>query len=246
MSTRSEPKGPYKLYMRVGGGKGVTYEVTKNGSSATEFVGMTRDGREVLFTTPASLEAADVDTSVDLYVWREATDTVTRISKAPVEEGLGKEGNKDACGATWTTKCDVRAVDPERRWPLTMEVPFANPGSPVHERAGRRRRLRGWQRRRLLLLAGAARPDDFGIPGERNLYLYRNGEIQLVRSSTPAPRSNRMQISADGSHAALLTDSQLTSYDNDGFSQIYTYDADSGALRCASCPRADSRPAPTS
>jgi hypothetical protein len=44
-----------------------------------------------------------------------------------------------------------------------------------------------------------------------------------------------MQISRDGSHAALLTDSRLTSYDNEGFREMYTYDAETGAIRCASC-----------
>ena len=44
-----------------------------------------------------------------------------------------------------------------------------------------------------------------------------------------------MTIARDGRFAAFLTDSQMTSYDNKGFRQIYTYERDSGILVCASC-----------
>ena len=44
-----------------------------------------------------------------------------------------------------------------------------------------------------------------------------------------------MQISPDGSHAAIRTSSKLTSYDNKGFQEIYTYNPDTGLIRCASC-----------
>jgi hypothetical protein len=44
-----------------------------------------------------------------------------------------------------------------------------------------------------------------------------------------------MQISPDGRHAAFVTAARLSGYDNQGIKEMYTYDADSGIVRCASC-----------
>ena len=44
-----------------------------------------------------------------------------------------------------------------------------------------------------------------------------------------------LQISPDGSHAAFLTAARLTSYDNQGWREMYTYNPETGAIRCASC-----------
>jgi hypothetical protein len=225
----------YRLYMRVGGGQGITYEVTPEGTSANEFVGMTRNGSQVLFTTASPLEADDKDTSVDLYVWKEATDTLTRLSKAPGEQALGKEGNKNACGATWTSACNVKPVEPERRWATTMEVPFGNPGVPFLSARGIDDVFAEGSGDVYFYSPEQLDPQNFGIPGQRNLYLYRNGTVKLVAIFDTGTQIERMQISADGSHAAMLTPSNLTSYDNDGFSQVYTYAADTAAIRCASC-----------
>ena len=229
LSTKATAKGPYRLFMRVGGGKGITYEVTPAGSSATEFIGMTRNGSEVLFTTAASLEAGDVDTSVDLYVWKESTDSVTRISKAANEEGAGKDGNRDVCNASWTSKCDVKAVNPEHRWALESEVPFGNPNVPFMSANGIDDVFADQSGDVYFYSPEQLDANgDFGIFGERNLYLYREGTVRLVAIFDTGTQIERMQISADGSHAAMLTKSDLTSYNSAGFAMVYTYDAEHG------------------
>ncbi len=88
---------PYHLYMRVN--DAVSYDVSKG--AAIEFVGMTRDGSSVTFTSAEKLTGTDTDNSVDLYRWSEATDSLTLLSV-----GNGN-GNTDACAASWTEGCGV-------------------------------------------------------------------------------------------------------------------------------------------
>jgi hypothetical protein len=45
-----------------------------------------------------------------------------------------------------------------------------------------------------------------------------------------------MNVSPDGEHMAMLSPARLTSFDNLGYRQMYTYDADARQFRCASCP----------
>ena len=45
----------------------------------------------------------------------------------------------------------------------------------------------------------------------------------------------RMEISPDDSHMAFLTASQVTNYDNAGYSEVYLYTPATGDLRCTSC-----------
>jgi hypothetical protein len=73
------------------------------------------------------------------------------------------------------------------------------------------------------------------VQNEKNLYLYRNGAVQLVASLDPGTQIDRMQISADGDHAGFLTGSRFTGYDNNGRQEMYTYDPETGDIRCASC-----------
>jgi hypothetical protein len=76
-----------------------------------------------------------------------------------------------------------------------------------------------------------------GIKGARNLYVYRNGGIQLVStlSTDGSGALTSIQVSPDGSHAAFVTKAQLTSYDNGGFKEMYSFDPSTGFIQCASC-----------
>ena len=76
---------------------------------------------------------------------------------------------------------------------------------------------------------------EIGGNGQRNLYLYRNGHLQLVTTFEPGTEIERSTISEDGSHAAFLTRASLTSYNSNHNHEVYSYAADTGALRCASC-----------
>jgi hypothetical protein len=78
-------------------------------------------------------------------------------------------------------------------------------------------------------------PSNPGVPNERNLYVFRKGKVQYVATFPGNTQVYRSQISPDGDHAAFLTGAQLTGYDNEGWREMYTYDAETGTIRCASC-----------
>jgi hypothetical protein len=98
-------------------------------------------------------------------------------------------------------------------------------------------------------------PTNPGVPGQRNLYEFRNGAVHYVTTFDPGSETERFNISTDGAHVALLTDSRLTAYDNTSTGDVlcdvhfnltagnldtpcdemYSYDADTGDLRCVSC-----------
>ena len=204
MSVRREPEfgSPVHLYMRVD--DSVTYDVSQG--HTVDYLGMTKDGSKVLFTTDDPLITAtdqDTDTSTDLYMWSEDTDSLTRISI-----GSGGTGNTDSCVSAWTTKCGIRTIEGRR----DLRLPGREP-----------------ERRRPLLLAGAARwarqrPRRRAEPLPVSRRPTSSFVAQLTASgSDPA---TRVQISPDGEHAAFVTTSRLTSYDNHGFAEMYSYDAD--------------------
>jgi hypothetical protein len=76
-----------------------------------------------------------------------------------------------------------------------------------------------------------------GLEGARNLYVYRDGQPRFVTrlNIDGTDPLTRIQVSPDGSRAAFITASQLTAYDNEGKSEMYSFDADSGAIICVSC-----------
>ena len=85
-----------------------------------------------------------------------------------------------------------------------------------------------------------------GILGQQNLYDYREGQVQYVTTFTTGPFCAssgacsegplvRIQVSGNDSHMAFLTASQITSYDNAGHLEMYTYDPTTGDIHCVSC-----------
>jgi hypothetical protein len=189
------------LYMRVD--DAITYDVSKG--DKVSYVGTTEDGREVFFTSNEELTTDDHDTSVDLYVWREATDTLTRLS-------TGSEGTGDtnACSATWTSQCDVSVMWENGR---VMDTSIASRSGNIYFYSPEQ--LDGPQ----------------GVPGGRNIYLYRNGQVRYVATGLV----NRMNVSPDGDHMALTSPDRVTSYDNKGFEEMYSYEPSTEHLLCVSC-----------
>ena len=114
MATSSAPIGfftrplpPMRLYMSVDRGDHYDhYEVSKE--KDVNYVGMTADGTKVFFTSPEQLTGEDTDNSVDIYMWTEAGNKLTLISKG--SEGAEGSGNSDACSASWIAKCGVAPV----------------------------------------------------------------------------------------------------------------------------------------
>jgi hypothetical protein len=196
---------PAHLYMRVN--DATTYDVSK-GAPVT-LLGMTRNGETVDFLTPLELLPQDTDSSADIYQWNEHTDSLTLLTQG------GGVGDTDSCNASWTSACDVQMLHTQRPdldnaiAPGNGDVYFYSPEQ--------------------------LDPENPGVRNERNLYVYRNGRVQYVTTLDSGTQVDRMQISPDDSHAAFMTTSQMTGYDNEGWEEMYTYDLETGIIDCASC-----------
>lgn len=208
--------GPTHLYMRVN--DAVTYDVSRG--AGVKFVGMTQAGSEVTFIAAQQLTLDDTDDSADLYMWNEAggADTLTLIS-----QGNG-QGNTDECSPDWTSQCDVTPLVTERGNPHSM---LSAPGldNYIAEESGDV----------YFYSPELLDPDNPGLANARNLYVYRDGAVHLVATFDEGTEVYRIQIAPDGRHAAFLTAAHLTGYDNGAFREMYTYEPETGAIKCASC-----------
>jgi hypothetical protein len=227
-----------EMYMRVN--DAVTYDIAKGHS--LRYVGMTSDASTVYFTSVEQLTPEDEDTSADLYMWKEATDSLTLIS---VGTG-GSVGNSDACNAAWTTKCGVLPY--ENRFFSSYEKGSIN-GNGLSDNAI------ASGSGDIYFYSPETLDDEKGVPNEENLYVYRNGAVQYVTtlntgSFCPTERFNyqvcsagpviRIQVSPDGAHMAMLTASRLTGYENAQHTEMYSYEPGTGELVCVSCGSANS------
>ncbi|HEX7059192.1 MAG TPA: hypothetical protein VF176_05005 [Solirubrobacterales bacterium] len=237
------------LYMRVN--QAITYDVSVG--HAVAYRGMTEDGSKVFISSAEQLTSDDDDNSIDLYMWSqsgaEIGEPLIRLSA-----GVGSIGNTDSCNASWIAKCGIEVVPPTGGggggagsgagtgdlWGVPTDNSVAADSGDIYFYS----------------------PEQFvasrGIPGRRNLYIFRGGEIQYVATLDPELPVNRIQVSPDGRYAAFITASQLTSYDNtaadgncntDVFSdprplcrEMYKYDATADVLVCVSCRPAGEAP----
>ena len=231
------------LYMRVN--DALSYDVSRG--HAVGYVDMTPDGSKVYFTSAEQLTPDDHDTSVDLYMWSEATDSLTRISG-----GNNGNGNSDACNASWISGCDVLPVvgggRSDRALAANGDIYFYSPEQ----------------------LDGSK-----GTSGQVNLYDYRDGQAQFVAALAPGTGCEhhpfeedcgngpltRINVSPDDGHAAFLTSDPLTSYNNTATNgicseelisgaplsgprcqEMYTYEPATGKIECASCNQSGAPP----
>jgi hypothetical protein len=196
--------------MRVG--DAMTYDVSQG--NLVDSKGMTPDGSKVFFSSAQQMTPTDEDTSLDLYMWEQATDDLTLVA-----DGDGAIGNTDACNASWITKCGVEIASPVYEF-----VENLTPDNPIDDTGG----------------VYFYSPEQFvgsnGIPGRRNLYVrHPNGEIQYVATLDSNSRATRFEVGSDGLYAAFLTRTRLTAYDNQGFLEMYRFNTETGDLRCVSC-----------
>ena len=217
---------PARLYMRVD--NAITWEVSRG--KEVRFVEMTRNGKKVFFTTPEAMLPADTDTSADLYEWNEEGDKLRLISQN------GSLGNSDECSASWTEKCGVQPMNPiaAHSYSEFFDQRANVPGLDDLV-AGDSGDIYFYSPEDLV-------PEEIGGDGERNLYVERGGTLKLVATFQPGTQVERDTISQDGSHAAFMTKSSLTSFDTKGFREVYAYNADTNSLRCASCNPAGTPP----
>jgi hypothetical protein len=231
---------PSHLYMRVDGA--VTYDVSQG--HHVNYVGINGDGSKVYFTTNQQLTPDDTDTSVDLYMWSEATNSITLISA-----GNNGAGNSDACNGgldanngNTTTQCDIATYTQL----FMCQVEYGGGGAGgnclsdnfIASQSGD------------IYFSSLERLDGTrGTLGQQNLYVYRGGQVQWVTTLTGPPfcidtyshttctRVERMQVSPDGSHMAFITGDQVaqSQYDSAGHQEMYTYDSSSRKMICVSC-----------
>jgi hypothetical protein len=205
-----------------------TYDVTRG--HTVDLEGMTVSGDRVFFTSTADLteDDSDSDRSRDLYMWSEVDDSVTRVSSGVVE------GNTDGCNADWTSACDVEVPDTGH-----ADSSFASATGDIYFYSPEQ------------LVPGK------GIPGRRNLFVWRPGGLQFVTTLAADRPLARLQVSPNGAYAGFTTASKVTNYDNtapDGVCseelpivgppiprtgpkclEMYRYRADDGDIQCVSC-----------
>ena len=240
---------PVHLYMRVGAGLGITYEIAEG--RAVDYVGMTADGSRVYFTSEEHLTGEDPNHGgASLFMWsqkgEEEGHPLTLISR-PNPGSPAAAGDTEDCEASWTAKCGV--------------VPYSGRGyaasyggrggdgisdTAIASRSGD-----------IYFYSPEQLDGDRGVPGQQNLYDYRGGELHFVatfkphefcetdisgyRYCTDGPIA-RLQVTADGTHMAFVTPAPITSYENAGHLEMYSYTPADGGLVCDSC-RPDGRPA---
>ena len=233
MSTQTT-KGNVLLYMAVDAS--LFFDITEG--KGVKFVGMTDDGTKVYFTAEEGLTGEDTDESVDLYMWSEATESLTLLSVG----SLGS-GNTNECSPSggWTSKCNVEPVSRTRVGSCGNQNSAAcgtldhlnnqeifTPDSSIADNGD----VYFYSPE---LLDGTAN----GFGNSRNLYVYRNGHPQYVATlgNSVAAAVKRINITPDDSRVALVTNSQLTGYSNGGRREMYTFDPAEPAkgLTCVSC-----------
>ncbi len=246
MATLSEPEpflfpplAPQHLYMRVN--DVITYDVA-NGHDV-QYAGMTADGSQVYFTSPEQLTTEDTDHSVDLYMWSEKGDKLTLLSA-----GAGGAGNSDSCSASWTSACDIKPIEGFANTDNSTSAFLSDTDYPIATGTGD-----------IYFYSPEQLDGSKGLPGAENLYVYRDGAPHFVFAFTnPAAETclpgsspgftcsngpiGRIEVTPDGQHMSFVTASRVTSYDNDGFQEMYTYDPAGDEILCVSCQPDGSRP----
>jgi hypothetical protein len=219
------------LYMRVDGA--ITYDVSQG--HRVDLESMTRDGSRVFFTSAQPITSDDHDTSIDLFMWTEATEEITRISVG----SSGNLGDTDECSATWITKCGIQVV-PATGGAEEQELKEVAIEGPTDNSTAADSGDIYFQSPEQLV------PSD-AVPSGRNVYVRRGGtgEIQYVTTleNPNNRRITRAQVTPSGFHAAFVTASRLTAYDNAGKEMMYLYDADAESLTCVSCDPSGTPPA---
>jgi hypothetical protein len=214
MSTKAGPASaltPVRLYMSIDNGLADDVSIGQDGlNHGVTFQGMTRDGGEVYMTSAEQLTADDHDSNTDLFVWRaDDPDTLDRIS-----QGSDGSGDSDECASSWISKCSIQVVGLNAQ---TDNVLASDSGD-------------------LYFYSPEQLVPGKGVPGQRNLYVYRDGGLRHLVALNASASIDRIQVSSDGSHLALLTREKLTTYNNAGFTEMYTYDVDAGGpFKCVSC-----------
>ena len=238
------PMQPSQLYMRVDGA--VTYDVSQGHD--VNYVGATADGSKVYFTSEEELTSEDKDTSVDLYMWSEAGaeagHPLTLVSKGDNSGNPGEPGNSDSCHSSFTEGCGVVLYTDRSYCQLYLANSGAEGGNCLSDN------FIAAENGDIYFFSPEQLDGSRGISNQENLYDYRNEKVQYVATFTGGPwcilgcgyegyRTEtpivRMQVAPDDNHMAFVTASQVTSYNNAGYLEMYTYEPSTEKVVCVSC-----------
>jgi hypothetical protein len=227
-------------YMHIGS-EAKSVDLAPTATTGVLFAGMTADGAKVFFATPDSLLEADEDSSADLYeadVSAGGGLTLKLLSTGtpapvggidacdPVANGGGNNWN--AVGAASADSCGVVAIAG---------------GGGVAEGDG------------TVYFLSPERLDGTGTADRPNLFVVRPGgaphRVATLEPDSPLVldavtdseihRYGDFQVNPNGS-AAFGSGLSLTGFENQGHAEIYRYDAEHGALDCASCAPSGTTP----
>ena len=229
------------LFMRVGGGPaGVTHAIALG--HAVEYVGMNAAATKVYFTSAEKLTPEAEDTSTNLYMWSENGELegqpLTLISKPNGSSGTGTP----VCPlASWTKECGAVAFLNAPSMFLPDSVLNDGPGGN-----GLSDNAIAAENGDVYFYSPAQLDGDNGVLGQQNLYDYRGGQVQYVTTFNTGTFCEssfncsqgpmvRIQVSPDDTHMAFLTASKVTSYENAGFLEMYSYNPATGGIHCVSC-----------
>jgi len=239
---------------------------------AVSYVGMTLDGSKIFFTSEQHLTAEDPGHGgASLYMWSQQGEAeghpLTLISKGQ-SEVPGAPGNTEDCApplvkvtflngfgkpeekeVPWTNKC---GVVPYSGWSYANA--YGSLGGNGHSDTAIASKNGD-----VYFYSPEQLDGDRGVLNQQNLYDYREGRVQYVTTLTPGKYCSaegfsghegnctegpiaRLQVTPDDTHMAFVTADRLTSFENAGHLEMYSYTPATGALLCDSC-NPDGKPA---
>ncbi len=254
---------PLHLYMSVEDGPAVEIsksEVSNEGVAVT-YVGSTPDLARVFFTSEEHLTSENPGHGgASLYMWTEKGEEeghpLTLISKAAPGSPPGA-GDTASCTPASTEQYGRHIFQPIGEAPWTKEcgvVPysgwsyanaFGSTGGNGHSDSAIASANGDIYFYSPELLDG-----NRGVPDQQNLYVYREGAVQFVASFPPTRFCQqeafgervcadgpvaRLEVTPHDTHIAFVTAARLTSYDNAGHLEMYSYTPSTRALVCDSC-----------
>ena len=175
-----------------------------------DFKGMTADGSQGLLHHHRAADPDDNDTSTDLYMWNETR----RLDHPDRRRARGGRQHRRLQRRPGSPGAASRSPHPKLRDSIEHAAP---PTTSIATTAGD---------------VYFYSPEQFvgsnGIPGRRNLYVYRDGEIQYVATlDTEQAGDAGSRSRPDGRYAAFITaqpaDRATTTT---GFVEMYRYDAE--------------------
>jgi hypothetical protein len=252
---------PLHLYLSVDDGPAIEISRSEvsHESAAVDYVGTTPDVSKVYFTSKEHLTADNPGHGgASLYMWSEEGEKnghpLTLISKAAPGSPPGA-GDTASCSAEPTLQYDDtgNAIGEE---PWTQECgvvtysgwSYANANGSI---GGNGHTDSGLAANGNIYFYSPEQLDgNRGVPGQQNLYVYREGSVQFVASLPPTRFCGpevfgertcadgpiaRLEVSPDDAHMALVTAARLTSYENAGHLEMYSYTPATRSIVCDSC-----------